>query len=456
MRKSRLILNELEQSLQFWDDLFLILRLQEKAEKLKYTQLESAISAFNIPADLRTIVRPGEFRTQLYGKSEIDPKRFLPLAPVRERHWLNQLDYARTAPINAPSLIFFPYVTANWLKSKKVFQVDPGIIPLVNPKRTGIRDIFSRKNFLSLLPCDSFVIHFTEPLEIELESFPVIKSYKCCIVVRSGDLIDTFWVPSDLETKSLQREDREFIEKMIANKHIRDRELRRLRAMAERMSLADEIRLDKVEEGVFKVKVEPVCFTVMSFLVDKPYCFIMPSGSESKPTRIFRDVFAKTPMEYTESNGKFTQAGELKGSNEEEILRIKERVRFQKFFFEFINGFCYALSEIKPKTAEPIQNGKEGKSNDFSMRLSWNEVPITRIEYLSEDEEHEGTLKVSYGSGEKSAHVRRGHWRHLIKKDGTHEKIWIEQTIVRVDKLENGEDLKGAVTVLRAKRAPAQ
>ncbi|MBP6884453.1 MAG: hypothetical protein KBC17_01350 [Candidatus Pacebacteria bacterium] len=452
MKKNRLILKELEDSLIFWEDLFLLVRLSQKAVISKDFNLKAVMSAFRILPDLKKIKQPEQFRAQLYGKEDINPIRFLP-PPPEDAGWLTPIDYARTAPIDAGSLVFYPYAIANWLKTKKVFQVDPGIIPLVNPAKVSIRDLFSRKHFLSLLPCDSFVIYFTQPLEIELESLPIIKRYKCCIVVRTGNLVDTFWIPDDVEIKSLQQDDRDFIEKLIKNKHVREREIRRLNALAERMSMGDDIRIKPTEEGPLQITTEPVYFTLMSFHIDQPYSFMMSVGDQDgQCVKIYKNIFGLNPSLYEEKNGKIKKRLNLLiPSTQLEAIQIKERLRFERFFFEFINGFCYALSEIKPRVTEPIENGKEGEGNDFSLRIPWNEIPMTRIEYLSEEGKGE-KLKISYGSGEKSPHIRRGHWRHLIKKDGTTQKIWIEQVTVRADKLEKGEELKGSVTTIRQKR----
>lgn len=452
MKKTRLILRELEESLTFWEDLFLILRLHEKAEKSKDYNLKRILSGLlNIAPSLKTVVNPEEFRREVYEKNEINPLRFLPTSP---EEWLNPVDYARTSPVGPHTLILFPYMIANWLKTKKVFQVDPGIIPLVNPKKVGIRDIFSKKNFLSLLPCDAFIIRFSETLEIEMESLPIIKKYASCIVVRSGNLIDTFWIPDEIESKSIKPEGRELIKKILANKKIRERELRKLKALSQSVSITEGILFDVNDEAV-KALVEPACFLSMSFLVDKPYSFVLPAYSPKKEcVRIYRDIFKNIPVEYEESNGRYKRIGELVGSNKEETLRINERVRLQKLFFELINGFCYMLSQIQPRNLKPIDDGKTEESEDFSLPLPWNEIPITRVEYLLEDESR-GELKISYGSGEKSAHMRRGHWRHYVRKDGTTEKIWIESVMVREDKLKNGDELKGNVTIIREKRVIA-
>lgn len=451
MKKNRLILSELEESLRFWEDLFLISRLQEKAFSSRNIELITALSTLKVFPGLRTINHPEEFRRVLYEKSNFNVKKFLPLVPKEEELWLDPIDYARTSNINSASLVFFPYIIANWLKTKKVFQVDPSLIPLINPKKIGIRDIFSKKNFLSLLPYDAFVIHFSKPLEIQLEMFPVIKRYKCCIVARSGNTIDTFWVPEEIESKSIKPDGRELIEKLIVSKKIRERELRRLKTLAESVSMANEIRLNLNNE-VVKFSVEPSYFTLMSFLIDKPYTFVMPAtNSKNEGIKIYSDIFTNPPVQYQESNGKYKYISKLTAENKDQEMTIKESTRFQRFFFEFINGFCYAISEIKPRNPESNEYREESESNDFSLVLPWNEIPITRVDYLSGNEEG-GKLKISYGSGEKGAHLRRGHWRHYVQEDGSVHKIWIDQIMVRADKLDSGGELKGSVAVIKEKR----
>ena len=450
MRKSRLILKELEEALVFWEDFFLIQRLYSKSKKLKDPRFDNIISGLTIPNGLEHVAKfYSEFRRDIYERRNIDPKKFLPSIP-KNMDSIDLIDYVRTAPINVPSLVFYPYMIANWLKTKKVFHIDPGIVPLVSPKKRNIRDLFTKKNFLSLLPCDAFVIYFTKSLELELESFPTIKRYKCCIVCRSENMIDTFWLPNDVEQKSMQQTGRELIRKVIAKKGIRDNELKKLQVLSETLMLSGGIRVDLVSDNLLQVAAEPAYFTIISFLIDQPYCFLAPATSEKGYVRIYRDVFSKPPVQYEESSGRYKKINTLVAGNKAEEILINERVRFEKFFFEFINGFCFALSQIKPRNPEVIDSVNNSESNNFSLAFSWNEIPITQVLYLQESEDID--IKISYGSGEKSPHIRRGHWRHLVKKDGTIIKIWIDQITVRVDKLEKGEYLKGSVASVREKR----
>jgi hypothetical protein len=163
------------------------------------------------------------------------------------------------------------------------------------------------------------------------------------------------------------------------------------------------------------------------------------------------DLCSKEVKIIEENNGRFIEQVDTVDFNQFNTPTMLDSKRFFRFFLEILNGFCYMLSEIKPKSLKVLEEGKQFESSNITFNLNWNEIPITKVDYIEGNDQVGGELKVSYGSGEKSPHVRRGHWRNMIRKDGTSYKKWIDQVMVREDKL-TSDDLKGNVTLLREKR----
>ena len=118
-----------------------------------------------------------------------------------------------------------------------------------------------------------------------------------------------------------------------------------------------------------------------------------------------------------------------------------------------VNGFCKILSELKPQnyTLE-VNNNKDLSTPKMPEEYDWNTVPITQIRNLG-DSGYEMHISLSIKRGnEKSPHWRRGHWRKIVHNNGISERIWIEQTLIREDKL-NEEGLKGSATLIKEKEA---
>lgn len=425
MEKSKLILNELEETLQFWEDVLLLAIAQKKASTAgnwQWHQLTSPLGNFQ---GLGNIHDYKKLRDSLYSKKLFNGALFLPEVPMDTKHWADRINYARSGHLNLEATAMFPYMISEWTKSKKVFRVeDHTLIPLISPKK---------QNYLNLLPCDSFIISFAEPVEIGFETSSLIKRYKSCIVARSGKLVDTYWIPEDVGPKSLNSKTRKVFKDAFESSRLREKNLQKVADVAPEINFARN----------------PPFFTCISFHVEQPYIFFFRSeAADSRIVDIYCDPYRKGSAYVEEYNGRFSQGDT--GSMDSPSLT--DSIHFHKFFFELLNGFCYTISEIKPRKQLLFENGKDLVGNEIQKFLSWNEIPITKIDYLHGNEHVSDPLKVSYGSGEKSPHIRIGHWRNIIKKDGSSERIWIDQVTVRKDKLESGETLKGNVTLLKEKR----
>jgi hypothetical protein len=115
-----------------------------------------------------------------------------------------------------------------------------------------------------------------------------------------------------------------------------------------------------------------------------------------------------------------------------------------RVMIEMVNGFCKLMATLPPKPTVKILD--QGSLNQTSNPpRQWFELPLQTVEYFHTTTENE-IVVIKAGSGsEKSPHVRKGHNRRLVKKDGTIQDVWIESFTVRADKLST-EQLQGGAT----------
>lgn len=112
-----------------------------------------------------------------------------------------------------------------------------------------------------------------------------------------------------------------------------------------------------------------------------------------------------------------------------------------KIVVETINGFCKLVSELEPKE-QVMYVETSTPHGSLSKPRQWFELNLQAVD-LFHTKEFQEKVTIHHGHGtEKSAHVRRGHWRTITHKDKTTERIWIKQTVIREDKLMN-EQLQG-------------
>lgn len=428
MKPNRLILNELAETLQLWEDVSLVAVQQNKAAKIKNELLHSALRVVGDFSSFCGLENYDRFRTALQNKVSLGPEDFLPRVPEEAQDWLDKINFLRGNHLNNEALSFFPHMMAEWMKSKKVFRIeDHSLIPMIS---------LQERNYLDLLPCDSFMISFSNPIEIGFETSPLIHRYKSCIIARSGDLIDTFWIPVEVERKSLKPHGRKLIKRIVQGNRFNEKQLSAFFTYAK-------------ENNLFA---NPAPFVNAAFDIEKGYLFSykVKKPDLAEPEIAYNDVYTGT-LFTRKSDGSISEPHDL---NDDTDLagkaRLKDSFDFHRFFLELLNGFCYMMSEIKRRKTDP-EHGKDVHTQQLTREFGWNEIPITKVDYLEEDLRVLGPIKVSYGSGEKSPHIRVGHWRNIIKKDGSSDRIWIEQVMVRKDKL-GSEELKGSATVVREKR----
>ncbi len=117
-----------------------------------------------------------------------------------------------------------------------------------------------------------------------------------------------------------------------------------------------------------------------------------------------------------------------------------------RIMMETINGFCKLMATLPAKpTAKVIESSQNAHSP--AIPRQWFELPMQLVDYFHTDTVNE-IIVIHRGSGsEKSPHVRRGHTRRMVKKDGRIIEIWIEETVIRADKLITEQLQGGALKI---------
>ncbi len=154
---SILILEELEQALQLWEDtnlwaeakfqLFLQGKIEEDenyGKPLIGTEIDDAGFL------QRGIKNFNSLRSALNNHIELDPTQFLPRVTTEKRPTHTTLDFSRMFVVRG--ITFSPFFLSKWMNYKKVFSVKtPDIIQPVS---------ILEKNYLSKVPYSSFIIRF--------------------------------------------------------------------------------------------------------------------------------------------------------------------------------------------------------------------------------------------------------------------------------------------------------
>lgn len=117
-----------------------------------------------------------------------------------------------------------------------------------------------------------------------------------------------------------------------------------------------------------------------------------------------------------------------------------------KLQIETVNGFCKLMSQLPPASSvESI--GHLVLNKKAQVPRLWFELPLQTVDYFhTESSDNKVVIKRGTGS-EKSPHIRRGHTRRIVQKDGTVRELWIDQITVRQDKLTTEQLQGGALKV---------
>ena len=391
MPKSTLFIPELEYALRYWEERNQIaeslFQLTQKGKKIDESAYKKPLhgSELDNQGNLRKAIKDFKnLRTCLEKKISFCPIEFLPNVPWSKKKVYSKLNFVRRDIIR--NIASFPYFLGEWLQYKKTYILQgSGIIPVVSPQEN---------NFFLTAPHDSFIIKFEQPISFNLGNNSMEHKVIIVVLNKTEDVLDILPLPTIIEEILLNER-----EKLLLSKKGQIPEIRFLKEMP-----------------MFGVTVNLYNGEIISEIV-----------FEHIRKNEYQEVFYD---------------GEL-------IVENTKLKNFCDTIIGTVNGFCKILSELKPQsyTLEVIDN-KELSTPKITEEYDWNTVPVTQIRNLG----HTGyemhiSLSIKRGN-EKSPHWRRGHWRKVVHNDGTSERIWIEQTLIREDKL-NEEGLKGSATLIK-------
>jgi hypothetical protein len=323
-------------------------------------------------------------RTCVEKNLEFSSEQFLPRVPKEKREIYTQLNFLRKDILRNISI--FPYFLEEWLQFKKAYILyGSGVIPIVAPEE---------KNFLPHSPYDSFIIKFSQPMPLVIDN-NLSKDCNMIMVVvnRIEGMVDILPITSDLKEVLLSEKEKLLLKNREHTLKIKN--LKELKFWGMTIDLHTGAQVADIE-------FEPIGENEYEEVV----CYLDYKGNE----------------------------------------------HFKKLYSTIIgtvNGFCKLVSElVSQKYTLELANNKGQATPKMPEEYDWNAIPITQIKNLgSSGYEMHISFSIKRGT-EKCPHWRKGHWRRIVHSDGVSERIWIEQTLVREDKLKT-EDLKGSATLIK-------
>lgn len=442
MKKTYLILRELEETLQCWEDLNLFGRVMFKLLQItKQPILQGMLKAAGIRKPYigseldnrgfftRDIKNYEMLRMALENGSSVSQTDFLPRVPTESRNWLSQIQLSR-ATARTPPIHFFPYMLSRWLEFKKVFSIEnTQLIPSID---------VSKENHLLFLPFQSFILRFENKLEFELLGSGEIKTFVSCICSVADGILDVLCFPEKIKEHSMKTEIRQFYKKVATDPKV-------LLNSAHLLTSFDPGKSSL--KGMLKFSVD---LKTGDFLMDSPEH--LADKGETYQIHYDFDNFLLMFRSKSVESGRIFESTVDKLPNSVPVI-AKDLASKLQTIKNLINGFSYSLQKLK-STPTPLvipgikQSQKEIDRND---QYGWNAIPITQTQFLKPSDEDSQQLVIITGNSDKSPHYRRGHWRVIISKDGSKKQIWIDTMLIRGDKLET-EDLKGSVVKIKEKK----
>lgn len=431
---SILILEELEQALQLWEDTNLLaeakfqLFLQGKIEEDEnYGKPLIGTEVDDFGFLQRGIKNFSSLRSALNTYIELDPTQFIPRVTTEKRPTHTTLDFSRMFVVRG--ITFFPFFLSKWMNYKKVFSVKtPDIIQPVS---------VLEQNYLSKVPYSSFIIRFQEPLRVDLmedkNADHVHQTEEQLIIVTTdGVYMDIFslWPSKSINDFSLTSQVRHDLAENLSKKSQTQKFVNQVNSI--NLGLPFVSLTIEVASGL----------SVVKKYNEGDNTFVTTFDSNRNPGIFDSKINGKTEQSQAYVPGDYPHA-------------VSEILHLHRFFIDLVNGFCKVVSELPARqtviTESPAslpgtlrQSKQENKS--------WFSVEITDVRDVS-GEEKPSVHFTSNAGGEKSAHWRRGHWRIYMNKDGSFKKeVWISEALVREDKLET-ENLQGSATLLKSEKS---
>lgn len=340
------------------------------------------------------------------GKGYFDSGKYLPRIPKKDS-------------VNIQNLIndtfFFPLlpmVLADWVYTKKVCRVSQNSSIQANYK----------KNYLKNIPYDNFILFLDDPFshkEIDGSGSSVIMNFSTFLISKEenslrvytiSDEIKNYIIPEEIKKIALEATE-------LANKNQKYKFYK---------------LINEINNTLLSIRDRPH-FSFISFDIDLDKPFLNSFGRiyinfAKRLVNFGRSFFGKYDKYYVDdiSNKPLTKLVDYF----ENSLKIS--------FTEFLNGFCKILLDLEPQNNKNCNRDEcknKEKSQKKSPDLEWNEVPLGSIVDISIDQNGKAKLvdKIITGS-EKSYHVRAGHYRRYIQKDGSVKMVWVKSSEIRADK----------------------
>ncbi len=398
------IAQPLQKLLQYWEDTnlsgefnFLLSQIIKKDGKTppKEAKIDALIgSELNgIGLLARSIPDYQNLRKILEGHSLTHSTNFLPRIPKDFRIVFDDYQmfvdhqFVQT-PINIPTFFL------KWNETKRICIVEDSIpMPLIDMRK---------ENWLEKIPYHSFFLQIKSPL-VFLDTEGREWSVKDMLVYDDGEYIRVLAWPEEIEKFTLTTE----LRKELAN------------------------AIPVLKKGK---TVDPKALNHLMIVND---WFMLPFIIQ-KQTGLLKDIHSLAEVKHIDI---YDENLPKKDDENSTPLYLQMRV-----LLETVNGFCKLMATLPPKLSVTVIDSNTQIQN-FNPPRQWFELPLQVVEYFHTEIENE-LLVIKRGNGsEKSPHIRRGHTRRCVRKDGTINEVWIEETTIRADKLVTQSLQGGALKV---------
>lgn len=405
-------LTTLENALRYWEDQNIIADLYFTAENNKLLQPTKKLRPLpgseinSVGLFGRKIPNFESLRNDLR-KGFFNPIGYLPRIPKK--------DSENVQEIIEKSFFFplLPMVFSDWVSTKKVCRVfQDSNIPLI-----------TNKNYLKNIPYDNFILLLDDPFSHKTNDesgAEIILDYSTFFISKDENVINVYALSDDIKNNLISEDLKKDI--LGATNF----------AIRKRKSEFDKL-ISKVNLSLSKIKDRPhFSFIKFQIEIDNPFLKVSSRVQISifkTFSNILKKVFGKSV--YNESVADFTALNLMKKVSDWES-------GLYGFFPKFLNGICKILLEnggvLNENNPKP-SNGSNISSLSKKHDMEWNEVPLGTILDLSVDKDGKVEILRSNETGsEKSYHIRSGHYRKYIQKDGSVKSVWIKSAKIRPDK----------------------
>jgi len=400
------IAKELYSLLQLWEDMNLIgdfnfhldlmVGTVKKGKGVDSIEKTRALigSEMNLLGSLaRAIPDYAMLRSVLGGRSYLHQTNFLPRIPkgLRGLSYDSNDDFYNLPLVDAQLRI--PMYLLKWTETRRACIVEDSLpIPLLDLRQ---------ESWFTHLPYHSFYLSIRSPFVLTLPDDKEL-TVKDFLVYDDHDSVRILLWATQNEQHQFTPEERTMLTKALAD----------VKKQKTNSKIEECIAANRKLDGTL----------IWDFFIEKESGKVYQSHIDGKQVkRQYFDIY--NPINY------------VKDEDSSHYRKIIGMV-------EMLNGFCKLTAEMRP-IATVVSTGQQQLSNSVQHNRQWYELPLQTVDYFAIQNEGTAVVLIRNANGsEKSPHVRRGHYRRYVNKDGTQYKVWIDETIIREDKL-NSEQLQG-------------